>query len=380
MNNSKDSTLFPPQSISYKANIVKKITYIISLSCYISRQENISRSTQYAEIIFLYLVKRIGPMLYYEASLWRRSYSLRQKMRFLNSVQYLKRINELNDRSYRKFSNDKLAEKAILTLFGVPTAEFIGFFHPFNGSDPNNHPLTNTAQLAQALTEHVDRKICFKLTEGWGGDGFIAAYVSAEGNQVYLSVLPENKAMTVDVFFTRYLQHNYHQGLVVEVYIKQHPIVKSLNKTSVNTLRMWVIQRENNVKFIGAFLRVGRKNQIVDNATQGGVLCLIDQETGRLTVGRNTEIIPSFFDVHPDTGVQLTGIKLPFWSECIKLGKSSLRVFPHTNFVGLDIAFSTSGPVIIELNQEPDKVSARVFSQPLADLLDIEHIDEPNFK
>jgi hypothetical protein len=132
---------------------------------------------------------------------------------------------------------------------------------------------------------------------------------------------------------------------------------------------MWLIQQDDKVKFIGALLRVGRKNQIVDNSMQGGIIGVIDPDTGKILYGRNTKTIPDVFDTNPDSGVQLTNVQLPFWPECIEMAKSCLRTFPHTNFVGLDIAFSTTGPIIIELNQEPDKISARLFNKPLLDLL-----------
>lgn len=370
-----------PTPVSYKAGVFKKISYVIALSRYIAEQERINVFIQYSEILWLYVTRQLGPLLYYEVSLWKRDVSLKDKMRYLNAAQYKKRINELNPELYRKFSNDKLAEKAILTLLGIPTADFVGFLHPFNGTDSKSLALTNAKDLERLLTLHIGKKLCFKLTEGWGGEGFIAVLVSEKNSQVHLTILPEKKQsadnidMGVNDFFTRHLQQNYLRGLLIELYIEQHPTVKALNVTSVNTLRMWVIQHKDKVKFIGALLRIGGENQIVDNTTQSGIFCLIDQSTGRVTTGRNNNIIPEFFDLHPDTGAQLTGVQLPFWSECIILGKLALRVFPHTNFVGLDIAFSTTGPLIVELNQEPDKVSARIFEGSLTELLDNDNID-----
>jgi len=371
----KSSPLAVPQPVSYKASYLKKIAYIIALSRYIAQQEKISLTVQYAEITLLYIVRQLGPMLYYEAGLWKREISLKQKMRFLNSSQYKQRISELNPTIYRKLSNDKLVEKSILTLLGIPTARFVGFFHPFNGSDAAHNSLTNSEQLAQLLKSYIGKKLCFKLTEGWSGDGFVAVEVSELNGELNLSLLPaQDELVTVEDFCVQYLHKNYHNGFVIESYIEQHKVLAGFNDSSVNTLRMWLIQREDKVKLIGAVLRVGRKNQIVDNSMKGGILCLIDQETGQIRYGRTTAIIPATFDSHPDSGIQLSGVQLPFWSECIEIGKSCLRVFPHTNFVGLDMAFSTAGPLVVELNQEPDKVSARNFRQPLGDLLNDENI------
>lgn len=178
---------------------------------------------------------------------------------------------------------------------------------------------------------------------------------------MHLAHLPTEQPIPVDDFFNQYLRQRYHHGLVIEAYIEQDPTITNLNKTSVNTLRMWLIEQQGDVKLIGTILRIGRENEVVDNSAQGGILCLIDYQTGKIKQGMTAEVIPTYFDNHPDSGVQLSGLQLPYWPECIAIGKTCLRVFPQAKFVGLDIAISTTGPVIVELNQEPDKVSARNF-------------------
>lgn len=123
---------------------------------------------QLTEIVFLYLVKQLGPLLYFEARLWQRALPLKQKIRFLNDRQYKKRINELNPAIYQKFSHNKLVEKSVLSLLGIPTAKFIGYFHPFNGCDTSHQPLNNVDQLTLLLQACLGQSVCFKITEGWG--------------------------------------------------------------------------------------------------------------------------------------------------------------------------------------------------------------------
>ncbi|KGJ96946.1 hypothetical protein GAB14E_1414 [Colwellia psychrerythraea] len=350
--------------------MLDKVIYVIRLSRYISQRENISLLTLFLEMLVLYITKRLGPLLYFEARLWRKGLSLRKKMRYFNESQYKRRINELNPEAYRKFSNNKLVEKSILTLLGIPTAEFIGYLHSATGSDCEGNQLINCQQFKDFLLLHDGEKLCFKLTEGWGGTGFLAVLVSKGEKGLYLSSLVEkSKKIPVNKFFDMYLLNNIHHGFVIESYIKQHDILANLNESSVNTLRVWVIQQDEKVKVVGALLRLGREGQLVDNSNQGGIICLLNLTTGKIKQGMTTGIIPCEFDRHPDSGAQLSGVQLPFWRESMNLAKSCLRVFPNTNFVGLDIAISVSGPIIVELNQEPDKVGARSFDQPHADLL-----------
>jgi hypothetical protein len=367
----EQSSLNIPQPVSFKANLFKKINYIIALSLYIKQEKAINLTRQYSEMIFLYVFRRLGPILYFEARLWRKKLSLAEKMRFLNSSQYKQRINQLNPTIYRKFSNDKLVEKSILSLLGIPTAKFLGFFHPYNGSDCFANPLTNTQELRSFLAAYLGKKLCFKLTEGWGGDGFIAAQVVLVQGEIGLhSLKVDDEPLLIEDFFECYLVKNYHNGLVIELLLEQHPKLAAFNCSSVNTIRMWLIQSKTKVKVLGAVLRIGRQGQLVDNCGQGGLVCLLNVENGIIKHGMKPTVIPTTFDQHPDNQAQLTGVQLPYWDECLKIGKSCLRVFPHINFVGLDIAFTNDGPVIVELNEEPDKISARVFGLPLKDLLD----------
>lgn len=355
---------------SYQSGLLDKFRYILNMGNSISKQENIGLATQFFEIAFLFLTRQLGPLLYYEARLWRRELTIKQKMRFLNGAQYKKRIAELNPPNYQKISQHKLVEKSVLTLLGVPTPEFIGFLHPQDGATKIFQPLTTAEQLASVLAEQGPGKICFKLTEGWGGRNFVAAQVSIIDGTVYLENLEhQGPAMEANDFFERHLFAIYHQGLVIEEYINQHSTLSELNATSVNTLRIWLIQHQDDVKLIGAILRMGRQSQVVDNASRGGIIAIVDCETGRLRQAMTPDVVPVYYSHHPDSNALVEGLELPYWQECIHLAKQSLRVFPRASFVGLDLAISETGPVIVELNLEPDLVSARNFGAPLSDLL-----------
>lgn len=51
------------------------------------------------------------------------------------------------------------------------------------------------------------------------------------------------------------------------------------------------------------------------------------------------------------------------------MAAEALLVLPRARFFCLDMAFPESVPVVIELNLEPDRISARNFGAPLEDLL-----------
>ena len=56
------------------------------------------------------------------------------------------------------------------------------------------------------------------------------------------------------------------------------------------------------------------------------------------------------FDVHPDTGGQITGRVLPAWSQAVTLSQKAHEVFAEYVFLGWDIAWTPDGPVVLEGN------------------------------
>lgn len=356
--------------VSHLSGRMAKLAYVNHLARTIAARESVSVPRQFAEMAYLYLTRRLGPLLYYEQALWQPRLSLRQKQNYLNEAQYLARIQALNPPQYRKFSQHKLVEKSILRLLGVPTAEFIGYLHHTEGSDSQRNPLTNATQLAQLLQRHTNERICFKPSEGWGGKGFIAAQTAQAGGETRLQNLSHGAtALDVDSFYNNYLAENAAEGLVIERYIEQHDALKELNASSLNTLRIWLLQKGAEVRLVGAILRIGRAGKLVDNASQGGMLAKVDLDTGRLEKAKNAEIFPTHFSHHPDSGAAIEQMQLPHWEACRELAKECLRVFPKATFVGLDLAIGPAGPVVVELNLEPDRISARNFGAPLAELL-----------
>lgn len=368
--NEPDSDSPAKAGISHLSGRMAKLAYVNQLARTIAAREAVSVPRQFAEMAYLYITRRLGPLMYYEQALWQPRLSLRQKQNYLNQAQYMARIQTLNPPQYRKLSQHKLAEKSILRLLGVPTGEFIGYLHPTEGSDSQLNPLTDATQLAKLLQRHTNDRICFKPSEGWGGKDFIAAQTSQTNGKIGLQNLSHDAtALEVDSFYNTYLAKNAAQGLVIERYIEQHDALKKLNASSLNTLRIWLLQKDAEVRLIGALLRIGRAGKLVDNASQGGILAKVDLDTGRLEKAKNAEVFPTYFSHHPDSGAAIEQMQLPHWEACKTLAKECLRVFPKATFVGLDLAIGPNGPVVVELNLEPDRVSARNFGAPLAELL-----------
>ncbi|MEM6280049.1 MAG: sugar-transfer associated ATP-grasp domain-containing protein [Verrucomicrobiota bacterium] len=138
---------------------------------------------------------------------------------------------------------------------------------------------------------------------------------------------------------------------VVQEAIQQHPRLDELFPHSLNTVRIATLfSPESTVRVVGAFLRIGKGNQFVDNGDQGGIGAAIHLETGQLakTASNNRG---RHFEKHPDTGMSFGDVTLPFWKDVLELAREVQHGFaPFNRFLGMDIGFSESGPVLVEVN------------------------------
>ena len=147
-------------------------------------------------------------------------------------------------------------------------------------------------------------------------------------------------------------------------------MLEALNPSSVNTIRMWVMECDGRFKTVGAFLRVGRAGSQVDNTSRGGLACPIDLDTGRVREALDLSLARNSYTVHPDSAVPIVGVTIPFWDQCKVVAGTALAAFPEIRFAGLDIAVTATGPEVIELNVEPDRRGAAHLDLPHRDLFE----------
>jgi hypothetical protein len=57
---------------------------------------------------------------------------------------------------------------------------------------------------------------------------------------------------------------------------------------------------------------------------------------------------------HPTTGERLRGFRLPLWDTALRLVEAAAVHFPGLRLQNWDVAFSETGPVLIELNTEAE--------------------------
>lgn len=334
-----------------------------------AREGQLPVARQLLEMAILRLFYGLGPGFYHTARFWRKDLSWEFKTGFWPYKKFRHIVNRINSPSYQKLSQHKVSEKAILQLVGVPTPRFIGNLHHQRGRSSSGTSLTSVEELRTLLLDLPDiHKVCFKLVEGYGGHGFQAVEVLRD-DDLKLRPLDANEPLTVSEFFSGYLTFDKGGEYIVEEYIKQHPDLARLNPSSVNTLRIWACCVEGETFAINAFLRVGGHGALVDNTSRGAHIFRLNFDTGEIEDGMVKNIYNDTFQCHRDSGERISGSKLPFWQDALKLACEAVTVFPHINLAGVDVAFTEKGPVVIELNVEPDPTSALIFDRSHRELL-----------
>lgn len=318
------------------------------------------------EMMCLYVRNGIGPNYYLLAGMADKKMTWTEKCQHLSDANYHKAIDILNPQPYRKITQHKLTEKALFTLVKIPTADFIGFYHPTKGVDGKGNSLTTIQQLSKLLSLYQEQKICIKLPEGFGGKGFFAGKIhKIVDADIYIQSINKQQAQVLSVILADYTDVIMSEGLLFETYIEQSDEYAKFNPSSVNTVRTWVLQQGNSIEVIGALFRVGRENALTDNSSAGGLIFPVDIKTGTLAKGSTTLTSHSEqFTHHLDSGLPLAGEILAHWQEVIDCSCETLRKLPCTHFAGLDVCMTAQGPLIIEVNVEPDKDGAAYAGIP----------------
>ncbi len=321
---------------------------------------------QLLEMAYLLLRHRIGPGYYLTARMWRRAVPFAAKCRHWNGDRYLRHVHAINDPRYYKVSQNKLVEKALLRTLGIPTVELVGLFHCPKGQAADGTRLADPEDLRRVLAARVGMRLFFKPAEGDNGHGVFALDVAEGEAELVLSRPLDGAALTVEELAARL--SGMPNGTVIEHCIDQHPELARLNPSSVNTLRMWVLDDGGTPRVVGAFLRIGRAGSEADNTAQGGLPCPIDLVSGRIRHALDQTLDCNEHAVHPDSGVPLAGLPIPYWEECVALACNAVRVLPGARFAGMDIAVSRTGPLVVEYNVEPNYHGAALFDVPHGEL------------
>lgn len=145
----------------------------------------------------------------------------------------------------------------------------------------------------------------------------------------------------------------FKNNMLVEECVRSCEEIEEFHPQSLNTIRVVTISNGGKCELLGAMLRMGIKDNVVDNSSAGGVVAPIDINLGKvMTLGVDKK--GNQYEKHPDSGKMIKGFIVPHWDNIVRLCKELPALLPELVFAGWDIAVLPNGDLeLIEANVAP---------------------------
>jgi len=259
-----------------------------------------------------------------------------------NYIPYRKLMTIINDYFKRNEKDPTLSNKIAFSEYlrtnNIPTAKFLGTIRKgiYYDIEDNPIPLKDNKNFVTAFSKLLDPfpSIFVKQIDSYGGKG----------------IFKVNSSNIEDL--TQKINPEY--DYIVEETLTQHLNLSAINPNCINTLRVMTYREGNNVSIPSTFLRMGIGNVHVDNASSGGIFINYDLNHNKLSKTAYTlfEYGGKSYNQHPDTNFIFESQGL-IYPERIKDLITKAALLFERQVIGWDIAYTPSGPVIIEGNENP---------------------------
>jgi hypothetical protein len=191
-------------------------------------------------------------------------------------------------------------------------------------------------------------RFVIKAAQGGMGDGLLFVEGMHSGGHINGNYFDEIN------FQLRLRAQEYH---VVYPVLETHDDLRAVFPDSKNALRVTVfVDQEGCPRLLAPVWCIGtRASAPLEHFRHGGISAQIDEESGRCTqaLRRGLDGRLERLERHPDTGVAIRGIQIPFWHEIQDTLLEFHRRLPAFDCVGWDILVGAKGFHIIEGNHNP---------------------------
>jgi hypothetical protein len=166
--------------------------------------------------------------------------------------------------------------------------------------------------------------------------------------------------------------NSYSEKLLVSKWVEPHEYARKIWPNSGNSLRFLVYSPEGEPSKIAACVhKWGTKfSGHLDNWNKGGLttqvlngrllgtmedFTTIDQRGGNGSLREPTfPEQPNIFGYHPESGIRIMGVEIPFWNEAVEMVLSASEILrDDLPYIGWDVIITDDGPRIIEGNPWP---------------------------
>ena len=322
--------------------------------------------SQLREIISLrYGPGKLQPLEYYDFGLYDDTrFSPSAKREFVGKKRNREVDALLNYRQWRAIADSKLVSYALLTGLGIPTPHIHAIFHRRGRPFQPVPCLRTPAEMAEFLRTAMPYPVFGKPARSHYGEGAVKI-VSLDRERDRL-VLAGGEEVSLEDFIHSLTQFRsvLRYGYLFQELIIQHPEIEEVCGNTVATLRMLVLVGDDGPRLLRAVWRIPVAGAITDNfagGASGNLAAWVNRDTGVVErVIRGLGLSEAEFEVHPDSGRQVRGLRLPHWEKVVSRTLDAAAALPGLQFQHWDVAVGVEGPVLVEVNYAGGNIAAQV--------------------
>lgn len=140
------------------------------------------------------------------------------------------------------------------------------------------------------------------------------------------------------------LLEGYKKDFVIQKFLKQHPLLQSLNSSSVNTFRVVTYLKDKKSRVLSMTVRMGREGSINDNVSTGGISCGVREDGTLNDLGH---------DLHgkkiavTDSGVKFSDVRFHFIDKIKEAATTLHKQAPHFRLISWDMTVDLAEEVVL---------------------------------
>ena len=156
---------------------------------------------------------------------------------------------------------------------------------------------------------------------------------------------------------------SYEKDFIVQEIVDQSDTMKTLNATSLNTIRISTYLRKDEVVVLFSVVRFGTKGVHVDNISQGGFFCVINDD-GSLHEHAYNALWKTISKT--DDGAILRDFTIPNYDGVKEMVQGIHQRVPYFRMISWDLALDSNDfPVLIEFNAFGQSIDFQSVCGPL---------------
>lgn len=262
----------------------------------------------------------------------------------------LRYIRKLNPSKYKRYADDKLLTKRVISKKKIKTPELFKI-------------IRTKQQLDYLNWKALPKSFVIKPNRGTHGSGIIVFYGKIKGKDEW--IMPNLETMTVDaikqhvadIIDGKYSIDGKADVAFFEERVKNHQTLKPYAYKGIPDIRIIIY---NSFPIMAELRLPTKESKGTANLHAGGIGVGIDIASGVTTTAihrKGFDLIGDRYDIIEETlddpKLPLRGIKIPHWDKILELSVKCQQIV-KLGFVGVDVVIDKEkGPMILEVNARP---------------------------